>query len=119
MDVRRELIEVEEQFWRAAGDRDRYAEHLAADAIHVFPGWGVASREAVLRGVAEADRWKTFTIEDREVLMLGDDSAALVYRTCAERETGPAYEAAITSVYRRRDGSWELAVHQQTPLSAG
>ncbi len=69
MDVRRELIEVEERFWRAAGDRDRYAEHLAADAIHVFPGWGVASREAVLSGVAEAETWKTFTIEDPEVML--------------------------------------------------
>jgi hypothetical protein len=119
MDVRRELIEIEQLFWRAAGDRDLYAKHLAADAIHVFPGWGVASREAVLSGVAEADPWKTFTIEHPEVIMLSDRSAALVYQTSAERETGSPYEAAITSVYRRRDGSWELAVHQQTPLSAG
>lgn len=42
---------------------------------------------------------------------------ALVYRTRARRENEPLYEAAITSVYRRRNGSWELAVHQQTPVS--
>jgi hypothetical protein len=44
MNVRQELLKIEEGFWRAAGDCDRYAEHLAADAVHVFPGWGVAAR---------------------------------------------------------------------------
>ena len=94
MDLRRELIEVEEHIWRAAGDRERYAEHLAADAIRVFPGWGVASREAVLRGVAETDTWKTFTIEDPEVIMLGDD---------AQRwSTGPVPNARLDRLTRRR-----------------
>ena len=119
MNVRRELLEVEEEFWQAAGDRERYATNLAADAIHVFPGWGVAEREAVLCGVAEAEPWKTFSIDDPDVLILSDESAALVYRTRAQRVNEPPYEAAITSVYRRCDGSWKLALHQQTPLSSG
>jgi len=50
------------------------------------------------------------------VLALSDDTAALVYRAHAKRQDQPPYEAAITSVYRRRSGSWELVVHQQTPL---
>jgi hypothetical protein len=119
MSVRRELLEAEGEFWRAAGDRERYATNLAADAIHVFPGWGVAKREAVLSGVAEAEPWTTFSIEDPELLILSDESAALVYRARAQRGNEPPYEAAITSVYRRCDGSWKLALHQQTWLSSG
>jgi hypothetical protein len=118
MDVRRELLRIEEDLWRAAGDRDRYGTSLAADAIHVFPGWGIATREAVLRGVAEADPWKTFSIRDPEVLVLSDETAALVYRARAQRRDEPPYTAAITSVYRRRSGSWELVIHQQTALSS-
>jgi hypothetical protein len=116
MGSRQELLKIEEGFWRAAGDSDRYAEHLAADAVHVFPGWGVASREAVLAGVAKADPWTSFAIEEPEVLFLSDASAAVVYRAHAQRQGQPPYEAAITSVYRRCPGSWELVVHQQTPL---
>jgi hypothetical protein len=116
MEVRQQLLKIEEGFWRAAGDGDRYAEHLAADAVHVFPGWGIASRDAVLAGVSGADAWSSFAIEDPAVLILSDDTAALVYRAHAQRRDQPPYEAAITSVYRRRDGTWELVVHQQTPL---
>jgi hypothetical protein len=119
MDVRTELLEVEEELWRAAGNRERYARNLAADGVHVFPGWGVADREAVLGGVGEAEPWKTFTIENPDVVILSDDSAALNYQTQAQRENEPPYNAAVTSVYRRHDGSWRLVVHQQTPLSSG
>jgi hypothetical protein len=87
--------------------------------VHVFPGWGVASQEAVLAVVAEADPRKSFAIEGPEVLLLSDDGAAVVYRAQAQRQDEPPYEAAITSVYRRHDGTWELVVHQQTPLPGG
>ena len=116
MGVDQELLNIEAGFWLAAGDRDRYAERLAADAVHVFPGFGVVSRDDVLAGVAGADAWSSFAIEDPAVLVLSHDSAAIVYRAHAQREDQPSYDAAITSLYRRRDGTWELVVHQQTPL---
>lgn len=111
-----ELLVLEEASWRSAGDRERYAEHLSADAIHVFPKWGLAERDAVLAGVADADAWQSFTIEDPQALAVGEDAVALVYRACARRRGEQLYVAAITSVYRRRDGAWELVLHQQTPL---
>lgn len=117
MDHRDELIKIEEGFWRAAGDRDRYERHLAAGAIHIFPGWGIADRDAVLEGVAEADPWLRFEIADPQVISLCDGGAALVYEALAERAGESPYRAAITSVYRRRGGMWELTLHQQTPLS--
>lgn len=116
MESRRELLAIEETLWRAAGHRDRYAEHLAADGIHVFPGLGLLDRESILDGVEHAEPWRVFRIEDPRFIELDDGGAALVYRAHAERAGGPTYAAAITSVYRRRDRTWELVVHQQTPL---
>ena len=42
----------------------RYGEHLAADAIHVFPGLGLLDRESILDGVEHAEPWRVFRIED-------------------------------------------------------
>jgi hypothetical protein len=111
------LIPAEERFWRAAGNRDAYAAGLAPDAVHVFPGLGVLEREPVLDGVAGAEPWQSFSIDDARVVPLGPDAAALVYTTLAERAGAEPYEAAITSVYRRQHGRWLLALHQQTPLA--
>ena len=76
-----ELLALEEAVWRAAGDRNLYSDQLSDDAVHVFPGWGVAGRDAVLSGVASAAPWERFEVEDPRVLGLGEDTAALVY-TC-------------------------------------
>ena len=51
-----ELLQLEEGFWRAAGDRSAYAAHLADDAVHVFPGWGVSELDRVLAAVETVDR---------------------------------------------------------------
>jgi hypothetical protein len=118
MDRLDQLLQLEEEFWQAAGDRRRYERNLAADAIHVFPGWGVANREAVLAGVAEADPWQGVEIDAPQVISLDGGAAALVYTASAQRSGQPPYEAAITSVYRCRGMTWELVVHQQTPLAA-
>jgi hypothetical protein len=116
MSTRDELLALEEGFWRAAGNRDAYAAHLADDAMHVFPGWGVTSdNERVLQAVASVEPWKTFSIDDLRIVELGADAAALVYTARARREGEEEYVAAMTSVYRRADGGWKLVIHQQTP----
>ena len=117
MDVRSTLVALEEGFWRAAGNSDAYAANVAGDAVHVFPGWGiVADLDRVLASVDSVEPWETFTIDDLQVVQLGTDAAALVYTTRAKRAGQDPYVAALTSVYRRTDDGWELALHQQTPL---
>jgi hypothetical protein len=112
-----DLVAVERKLWDAAGGDDAgYAALLADGALHVFPGVGVLDRDAVLRAVAAATPWESYTIDDPRLVDLGDGAAALVYRTRAQRAGASAYIAAMTSVYVRRDGSWFLAAHQQTPL---
>jgi hypothetical protein len=110
-----DLLVIEESFWRAAGDADRYAAHLAPDALHVFPGMGVLDRGTVLAGVADAEPWESVEMLAPRVVDLGRDAAALVYDAHAMRAGGAPYDAGISSVYRRRDDDWELVLHQQTP----
>lgn len=113
-----DIREIEETFWRSAGDRDTYAAHLAPDAIHVFPGWGIADRETVLMGVADARPWERFEIADPTFVRLSPMSAAIVYTARARREGEELDQATITSVYRVRAGRWELVLHQQTVVPA-
>src|SRR5579885_1434909 len=97
-----ELIDLEEGFWRSAGDREAYATHLADEALHVFPGWGVAPEsERVLEAVESVDPWEAFRIDDLHVVDLGESAAALVYTAHARRAGQDEYVAAMTSVYRR------------------
>jgi len=117
MATRPELLDLEEGFWRSAGDRDAYSAHLADDAIHVFPGWGVtAENERVLEAVESVEPWETFSIDDIHVVDLGEGVTALAYTAHAKRAGQDEYVAAMTSVYRRADAGWKLVIHQQTPL---
>ena len=111
-----DIRKIEELLWRSAGDPDAYAAHLAADAVHVFPGWGAVDRETVLIGAAEARPWVTFEIAEPTIMQLSETSAAIVYGACARRDGEERYRAAISSVYRFRAGRWELVLHQQTLL---
>jgi hypothetical protein len=72
----------------------------------------------VLDAVEKAEPWETFTIENPHVVSLGRDAAAIVYTARAKRAGRPEYAAAMTTVYRRKGNSWELVVHQQTPLDS-
>jgi predicted GH43/DUF377 family glycosyl hydrolase len=117
MSTREELLSLEEGFWRAAGSRDSYAAHLADDAVHVFPGWGVTGdNERVLQAVETVEPWETFSIEDPRLVELGERAAALIYTAHARRPGQDEYVASMTSVYRRSNDGWTLVIHQQTPL---
>ncbi len=116
MDTKATLVALEEEFWRGAGSRDRYARALAPDAVHVLPGLGVVGRESVLDGVAGAEPWTSFALYDTHIVTIAHDAAALVYTARAERGSGAPYSAAIASVYRHSDDRWQLVLHQQTPL---
>src|SRR6187551_1162263 len=112
LSMRGELLALEEGFWRAAGHRDAYAAHLADDAVHVFPGWGVTGdNERVLQAVDAVEPWETFAIENLRVVELGEHVAALVYTAHARRAGQGEYVAAVTSVYRRAGVGWQLVIH--------
>ena len=114
--VREELIELETAFWRAAGDRDFYQERFADDGVMAFHV-GIMSKNQVLEAMAGADEWESFTFDDVHFVPITDDVAALTYTTIAAPVGYPeVYRAAITSVYAKRNETWTLVLHQQTPL---
>jgi hypothetical protein len=116
-ETRDELVELERRFWASAGDREGYGQHLAPDALHVFPGLGIVDRRNVLDGVAAAEPWQRVALDEPLLVLLDAGSAALVYRAVARRADGADYVAAITSVYRKDAAGWQLVLHQQTPLT--
>lgn len=117
MTLRSQLIDIEEQFW--TGDADFYRSNLAADSLMVFPPpAGVLDRQATIDSIAAAPRWRDVAIEHPHIVELGSDAAAITYRARARREgAGEEYNALASSVYVKRNGSWKLALHQQTPIA--
>lgn len=112
MDLLDTLIEIETRFWTHGPDY--HDEHMADDALMVFPGVGLMDRAASLEAVAGGQRWSSVEIRDAVLTRLTDDAAVLAYGARASRGE-EAYTSLVSSAYVRRDGRWRLAVHQQSP----
>lgn len=115
----RELIDLEEQGWRALateGDAGKkfYAALLREDAVMLFPGGTRIEGRAQILDSLGAQPWASFKIENPKVLQLSPNVATLVYNVTARREGSPSYVALISSTYAR-DKNWQLVLHQQTP----
>ena len=112
------LLELEEQGWQAlssVGSVEFCDEWLADDAVMIVPGM-VIDRATFFEAVAHEQPWASHRIEEARVVQLTDDSAALVYRVKAQRDGQPEFAGLMTSVYVKRTGRWQLALHQQTPI---
>jgi ketosteroid isomerase-like protein len=99
----------------AAGDGDTYREVLLDDAIVVVPGM-VLDKEACAAAIDAAGRWGETTLDDPALVQPTADVAVLTYRFTGRRGSADPYVAVMTSVYARRDETWRLVLHQQTPL---
>jgi hypothetical protein len=112
------LLALEEASWHALCS-DQGAEFfqrlLTPDATMVVPGGGPLARDLVLQAIAATPPWTWFRLEEPRVQAITADCALVSYRATAQREGLPAYTAWMTSVYRNRAGTWQLAFHQQTP----
>jgi len=115
----RELIELEEQGWRALsteGDAGRkfYASVLREDAVMLVPGgMRIEGRANILESLG-AQPWESFRIESPQVLQLSQHAASIIYKVTAQRKGSAPYMALISSTYAL-GGAWQHAVHQQTP----
>jgi hypothetical protein len=113
------VLTLEEEGWRALSSdagADYYRTHLTDDALMVFP-FGVLTREQSIEAIEAAPPWASYRIDEPRVVLLTEDSALVTYRATARREGDPTgYRAWITSVFVNRDGTWKLALHQQSPV---
>ena len=114
MSIESELLEVEQRFWQASGDPDFWAEHFNDEGVVGLP-IGLMNKESTLLGQEQARPWGDFSIKEAHIVDLGDDVASITYHANAQREGESDYSAVVTSVYARRNGEWQLMVHQQTP----
>jgi len=115
-----DLIELEEQGWQALSSEGEaskkfYSSVLCDDAIMLFPGGILMNgKEEILASLA-AQPWRSFQIEELQVIFLSENAGVLIYRVTAQREGSAPYVALISSTYIRSDGTWKLILHQQTP----
>jgi ketosteroid isomerase-like protein len=115
-----ELVELEQKGWQALsmkGDAGKrfYGDILREDAVMLLSnGMRIEGRDHILQSFG-AQPWKTFQIENPQVISLTVDAATLVYRVTAQRAGSKPYEALVSSTYVR-DREWRLVFHQQTPV---
>lgn len=117
MDDLDHLVDLERRGWNALASGQAgpyYREHLTRDALMAFP-FGVLTREQAIDAMESAPPWSTYEMQDPRVIALTPDSGVVLYRVVAQRAEQPPYSAMISSAFVRRDGSWQLAFHQQSP----
>jgi hypothetical protein len=115
-----ELLELEHQGWRSLCEStgaEFYGRTMTSDGVMVLAHGQVLDRQAVVDSLHEAPPWRSFDITDERLVHLSEDAAIHVYTGRAYRDGHePAFLALMSSVYTRHDGTWRLALYQQTPV---
>lgn len=114
-----ELVELERRGWESLCEgrgAEFYGELMSGDGVMVLANGALMDRDEVRRSLADAPEWDSFRIEEPRLIRAGEDSAVLVYRGIATRDSDPApFEALMASVYVRSGGTVRLVSYQQTP----
>ncbi len=113
-----ELLDLERAGWNSLCESTGaafYGELMLPDAVMVLANGKVMDRDTVVGALSESPPWRTYDIEDVRVITVDSATAILVYTGVAYRDgDDPAFTGAMSSVYHRVDGSWKLALYQQT-----
>jgi hypothetical protein len=89
------------------------------DGVMVLPfAHGRLNKSQTIDTVRQASPWTRYDLAEPATLKFADGCVALIYTAVALREDRLPYHAHITSLYRFRDGIWQLVLHQQTPIAA-
>ncbi len=122
MAIYQELTELERAGWDSLCEgtgSEFYGGLMTPDGVMVLAHGFALDREAVVASLRDAPPWSGYTISDERLVRIGVDAAALTYRARAWRDDdGGSFVALMSSVYVRHDGSWRLALYQQTPVPA-
>ena len=115
-----ELLELEHQGWQSLCEStgsDFCGRTMTEDGVMVLAHGQIFSRQEVIDSLNHAPPWRSYEIDQKRLIPLGPEAAALVYRGTAYREgPEPAFVALMTSVYVREAERWALAPYQQTPV---
>ena len=116
MKLQEDLVAMERKLW--TGGSPDYRETLDTDCLIAFREMaGVSSRDSIA-AQADARHWRNPKIDVEGFLQPTDDVAILTYQASAQRETGEAYRARVSSGYVKRGAGWKMMFHAQTPREA-
>ena len=121
--VEDELLDMENQYWRAIQEKDaEAATRLTDDECIVAGAQGVGriAREALSKMV-ETDLYTlhSFKLSDVQVRSVSDDVAIVGYKVHEEltvQGKPVKLDAADASVWIRRAGGWKCALHTESIL---
>jgi Domain of unknown function (DUF4440) len=114
-----ELLEIERSLW--TNDAEGYYQLYSPNALLVFPGVGRIDRDRAVAAIrkenAEGRAWAEVTMDDVDGRWIVPDAVALVTYLAMARWN---YESAASgylcsTVYLRRQDTWQVSLHQQTP----
>lgn len=117
----RDLAALEREGWEAlttGRSREFYEGLLAAQAVMVFPH-GVMERADAIEGMAQAQPWVDYRLDEMTVHPLGEGLAVVTYRVRAQRDGDDTYEALLASTYVWLGGDWRMVLHQHSPMVGG
>jgi hypothetical protein len=115
-----ELIELEEQGWRALSSTGEaaaefYERVLDDTVVMLLPGGMVLDDRAAIVQSMSGQPWSSFELRDLRVIQPTADTAIVTYAVVAQRQGALEYSAHMSSLYVHRANGWKLTFHQQTP----
>ncbi|MFI7743556.1 DUF4440 domain-containing protein [Kocuria rhizosphaericola] len=111
---------LEQQGWQALSSTGEqaaafYDDMLDQEPLMLLPGGLLLVDRAAIVASLSGIPWSSYELSDLRVLYPTPDTAVVFYRVQARRGESAPYEALVSSTYARREQSWKLVVHQQTP----
>jgi hypothetical protein len=113
-----QLLEIERSLWN--NDAEGYYERYSPSAILVFPGVGRIGRDTAVAAIrkenAEGRAWAEVTMDDVDGRWIVPDAVALLTYLAMARWNyeSEASGYLCSTVYLRRQGTWQVSLHQQT-----
>lgn len=114
MSLKDDLVGLERGFWDASGDGSYYESRMSESGWCLLPV-GRLDKVATIEAVRQAEPWSWYRFDDIEAID-ASEVAFLHYRVIARRSGGDEYAALVATAYRHDGHSWQLLLHQQTPL---
>lgn len=119
IELEAQLMEIEKRLW--TNDPKTFEEIVLETAILVYPELGPITREMAIktieREVADNRMWGDVSFDMVDSIRTTPDTMMITYEVSHRwNYEKSSNQTQASSLYVRRDGSWRLAFHQQTPL---
>jgi hypothetical protein len=114
--IQDELLAIEKGFWERGNEADYFRHNMVDGGLAVLAE-GVMTKQDAVEMTGASKPWRGVSYTDIRVMPLSADCAALLYTATGNRpDNNEPYHSRVTSVYQRRNGKWQIALHQQTVI---